>query len=609
MPTALLVRAARPVPPPAAARTVAFVFRSYDPPFDESPRVSRNPSPDEIRRFQSATGELAQGRPQAAVEALRAIVRDAPDLVHAHRLLGVALVQASQFAEAEAAFRSALALEPLLGPTVVGLGELLTHMDRADEAIAVLAPAAADPAADIHVLTAYGMALQLAGREDDAIAAYGRAVAAEPTSAVAEYNLAMAHVASQMFIEGETGIRRSFEKRMTAPEAWLVLARALQGQGRLSEAQDAFEEAVRRRPDFADAHGEMAQLIWMRTEDKAAASERLDAAIAAHPADAVLHLKKAKLFEYFGDFDSAYASVGEAIRRDSEDNLNLQALAARIAVFTDVPAALRHAERAAAIDPANLDAMSALVQVCLAAGQAELAVSVAEKYLARRPNDQLMLAFLATAWRMLDDPRYHELYDYQRFVGFSRLDTPDGWPSLEAYLADLKPALLRLHAFVAHPIGQSLRHGSQTQQDLGRATDPVVRAFFQAVDGPIRRYIAALGQGSDPLRRRVSGGFRFSGAWSVNLRPNGFHVDHVHPKGWLSSALYVDLPKAVDTGQEGWIKFGEPGVPTSVPLAAEHALKPEPGMLALFPSYMWHGTVPFGGDEPRLTIAFDVVPT
>ena len=129
---------------------------------------------------------------------------------------------------------------------------------------------------------------------------------------------------------------------------------------------------------------------------------------------------------------------------------------------------------------------------------------------------------------------------------------------LDAYLADLKPALLRLHAFTAHPIGQSLRQGSQTQQDLSRATDPVVRAFFQAVDGPIRRHIAGLGRAGDPLRRRTTDEFRFAGAWSVNLRPNGFHVDHVHPKGWLSSALYVDLPKAVDTGREGWIKFGQP---------------------------------------------------
>ena len=31
-------------------------------------------------------------------------------------------------------------------------------------------------------------------------------------------------------------------------------------------------------------------------------------------------------------------------------------------------------------------------------------------------------------------------------------------------------------------------------------------------------------------------------------------------------------------------------------------------VLALFPSYMWHGTVPFEDEQPRMTIAFDMRP-
>ncbi len=61
-------------------------------------------------------------------------------------------------------------------------------------------------------------------------------------------------------------------------------------------------------------------------------------------------------------------------------------------------------------------------------------------------------------------------------------------------------------------------------------------------------------------------------------------------------------------GQDGWIKFGEPGPRTSPSLPPEHFVKPEPGLLVLFPSYMWHGTVPFEGKDRRLTMAFDVVP-
>ena len=64
----------------------------------------------------------------------------------------------------------------------------------------------------------------------------------------------------------------------------------------------------------------------------------------------------------------------------------------------------------------------------------------------------------------------------------------------------------------------------------------------------------------------------------------------------------------MERGHEGWLKFGEPGVVTNPPLGPEHFVKPKAGDLVLFPSYMWHGTVPFGGDEPRLTVAFDVLP-
>jgi Putative 2OG-Fe(II) oxygenase len=172
----------------------------------------------------------------------------------------------------------------------------------------------------------------------------------------------------------------------------------------------------------------------------------------------------------------------------------------------------------------------------------------------------------------------------------------------------MKQALEPLHPFRGHPIGQSVRGGSQTRQDLTHAADPAIRAFFQAIDGPIRRYIAGLGTGGDPLRRRITGGYRMSEIWSVRLRPNGFHADHIHHRGWLSSACYIALPGAVERGQEGWLKFGEPGIPTMPALGPERFVKPEAGQLILFPSYMWHGTAPFSGDEPRLSVAFDLLP-
>jgi hypothetical protein len=157
---------------------------------------------------------------------------------------------------------------------------------------------------------------------------------------------------------------------------------------------------------------------------------------------------------------------------------------------------------------------------------------------------------------------------------------------------------------------QSLRHGTETTEELTRSADPAIQALFKAFDAPIRDYLARIGRGTDPLRRRNNGSYRFNGSWSVRLRTSGFHNNHVHPRGWISSACYIALPDSMADARSdaGVLTFGEPGIITTPALRREHVVRPQAGMLVLFPSYVWHGTVPFRGDQTRLTVAFDVVP-
>ena len=87
----------------------------------------------------------------------------------------------------------------------------------------------------------------------------------------------------------------------------LVHARALQGQARFTDADAAYQQAIRRRPDYLDAHGDLAQMRWMQSEDVNVACTSLDAAIAAYPRAQMLRVKKAKLLEYANDLDGASA--------------------------------------------------------------------------------------------------------------------------------------------------------------------------------------------------------------------------------------------------------------------------------------------------------------
>ena len=113
-----------------------------------------------------------------------------------------------------------------------------------------------------------------------------------------------------------------------------------------------------------------------------------------------------------------------------------------------------------------------------------------------------------------------------------------------------------------------------------------------------------------PFFARKSRTFDFSGSWSVRLSSGGFHTNHFHPMGWISSAFYVDVPDAVqhEATQAGWLKMGETNLDLGAREVISRVIQPRPGRLALFPSYFWHGTVPFESRTPRLTIAFDVIP-
>jgi Tfp pilus assembly protein PilF len=499
---------------------------------------------------------LRAGRGQAAREVLEPAMKAGLDGAGARHVMGMILGSLGETDAAEHELRAAIRLAPEHEGATQVLAHILNEQGRFDEAA-------------------------------DAFAALARA---SPGHAGAEFGLAAALYSAGREGEAEAAGRRAIDKGMDRLETWLFLARLLNLQGRLEDAEAAYRSAVERDPLSAEAQRELAQLIWMRTADAAQASAVLDAA----PPTAGLTAVKVKLLQDAGEEAAAYALAAERAARDP----SLQVLAARAALRLDPARADAHLKAA----PEWVNALArakAQIEVDLALGRVEQAARRGEALREAHPRDHYVTALLAAAWRLAGDPRYGELYDYRRLVKTYRIAPPEGWSDLGAYLADLERALDGVHGLLTHPIGQSLRHGSQTMRSLMDYEDPAIRAFFSAIDAPIRRHIAAIGEGRQD--------YEVAGAWSVRLNSQGFHTDHVHPEGWLSSAFYVRLPEALDEGRPGWIKFGQPGTPTAPPLAPEHYLKPEPGLLVLFPSYMWHGTAPFTSHETRLTCAFDLV--
>jgi tetratricopeptide (TPR) repeat protein len=446
------------------------------------------------------------------------------------------------------------------------------------------------------------------GRLTDAIAIYRTAVRQYPQSGAAEHNLAAALGDAGRAGEAETHIRRAFKKGLDAPESWLVYARALFSQGDADEARDAYEKVLDKNPAIIDAQLELAQLIWMTTGDTESALKRLEATIDAYPTVPVLHHVKATVLRFTEGQASTLDFVLSSLERWPDD-ATLLARAVDAGVHCgEFDAALEYSERLAEVQPDTSQAFETRALALLAAGRAAEALEVAERLVSMFPHDQHAIALLATSCRLVGDERYEQLFDYENLVRRYEMATPKGWSSLNEFLDDLRNDLSSRHQYKKHPFMNSLVGGSMIMDFAGFDSD-ATRSLVHSLTPPIDAHVKHLGKGTDIVRSRNTGRWEIGGIWSVLLRPDGFHHDHVHPKGWLSSACYIDLPDTLGAnGNEGWIKFGEPGVVTTPGLSWEHAIEPRIGTIVLFPSYMWHGTIPFGGERQRMTCALDVIP-
>ena len=232
-----------------------------------------------------------------------------------------------------------------------------------------------------------------------------------------------------------------------------------------------------------------------------------------------------------------------------------------------------------------------------------------------RYHDALMLAerpypepgldaiwpYRALLWRLLGDPRWDWLEGDARLVQSYDLSAEIG------PLAELAECLRGIHRGSGQPLNQSVRGGTQTDGNLFARAEPEIRRLREVIAAAVHDYVARLPP-PDPAHPTLRGSrtpLRFEGAWSVRLRGAGYHHDHVHTRGWISSACYIALPDtSAEVPEAGWLTFGE-NRRLLPDLEGFRTVEPIPGRLVLFPSTMWHGTRPFDRGE-RLTVAFDI---
>lgn len=541
------------------------------------------------------TGQL----PQAETTA-KALLRIYPNALILHNVLGPTLARQGKLDEAIESFRRAVALQPGAAETHSNLGLALQQRGKLEEAIASFRKALAlkPNFAELHYNL--GIAFTGLGQLDEAMASYRKAVAVNPNLAVAHFNLGTALDARGKREEAIASYRKAIAIEPDFVEAYGNLGAVLQKQGELEEAVASYRKALTIRPE-ARAHFSLGTALRDQGKlDEAAASYRQ--ALAIKP-----------------DYAEAHNNLGEVLRDQGR--------------MDEAVASFQHA---LAIDPEHAQASYNMAQFFYDAGELERAIPYfersqledwrerrlyclykTEKYDEFKDKLQPLLAekntspFLATlsahyaANFGVDDP-YNFCKNPLDFVYHKRIDelaVPDS-PLMNELLRDIT------FTEIAERKQGRLHHGIQSAGNLFKRPE----ASFRKLADLIRREIDAYRErfsGKDcELMKAFPAEPEFSSSWYVKMRQGGHLTSHIHETGWLSGSLYLAMPRNKASSIDGSIEFSTHGdnYPRKHAKFPTKTISPSVGDIVLFPSSLFHRTIPFSSNEERICVAFDLKP-
>lgn len=521
--------------------------------------------------------------------------------------LGIACRQAGRNADAVAAFESVIGIDP------------------------------AYPKADFNL----GIALEAEGRIDRAVAAYERAVVQDPDDVASTANLAGALAKMRAFNRALVIYGNAIKRWPKEPTIRLMHAAALREVKLYDQAVAACEVAVSVSPRNSDAQAALALTLALAGRPR----DAVDACRAALDLDprrtatrVVLTGALIELREFVEALELSRAIIGEvpdhftATRYQGVSLLGLgraqeavevfrklfEAIPDDIDVIAGYAEALTQSDRQSEVgalyqtvidsEPRAPQPYVEIAKRYLEAGDAAAAFGTVSEAVSRFPGDTGALAIQSiSAIAAGDDAVAATLHDFDGLMARVDVEAPSGWSSVAEFNEALSGHVQKHPSVTFAPADHATQDGYHTGELLLEPMGPVSgleELIRKAVDGYMRDHPV---DPAHPFLARRPGRYGLN-IWAIILQESGHQIPHIHPAAWISGVYYPQLPPVIDESDtSGWIEFGR--APDQFSCGVEGdviTIQPREGLMILFPSYMYHRTIPFAGTGTRISVAFDV---
>jgi uncharacterized protein (TIGR02466 family) len=461
-------------------------------------------------------------------------------------------------------------------------------------------------------------------------------IQAHPGVFILHHVLALALDGQQKFTEAVASYKNALKIQPNTPDLLFNLGIALTNLNKLDEAISTYQQSVKIKPDFFEAYGNLGTIL-QRLGDLDEAIKNYQKGLKINPQDARGYFNLGTALRDKGDLQAAIESYQKAIQlfpnyTDAHNNLG-----ETLRDFGDMEAAVKNYLGALALNAAHPNANYNMAEFL---------------YLAKKYDDAIPYFERS----QLDDwqtRKLYCLYKGEKFDAFkaNRNALSSGMPNISPFLATLsthysinfdtpdpynfckngldfiyqKPiaelaapnsVLLKqlLHdinnADIAERVQGMLHHGKQSAGNLFKRPEASFRALAELIKNEFINYQNKFADADCELIKSFPTELDFTSSWYVKMQQGGHLSAHIHEIGWISGAVYLAMPTPKENSSEGAFEYGTHGddYPQKHQNFPIGQVMPNVGDIVLFPSSLFHRTIPFSSNEERICIAFDLKP-
>lgn len=464
-----------------------------------------------------------------------------------------------------------------------------------------------------------------------------------PKLFILHHVLSLALDGQQKTVEAIESYKNALKLQPNMPELLFNLGIALTQINALNDAANCYKKAISVKPDFFEAYGNLGTILQRQGKLQEAILS-YQQGLKINPKDARGYFNCATAHRDNGDLKEAVNNYQQSIAlfanyTDAHNNLG-----ETWRDLGDMPAAVKCYQAALTLNPKHPNANYNMAEFLVLSRQYDAAIPYfeasqledwqirclyclykAEKFDAFKLSRDALIASTKSNGTKHTSPFLATLSTHYS-INFNEPDPynfckngldfvyRNAMPALSAGNQLLKDLLHDINT--AHIVERKqgrLTNGQQSAGNLFKRDEASFKALAELIKQEFLAYKAKFANDDCELIRSFPTELEFTSSWYVKMQQGGHLNAHIHEIGWLSGAVYLAMPTL--NGLEGAFEYGThgddyPQMHTQISTAKFPTayILPNVGDIVLFPSSLFHRTIPFSANQERICIAFDLKP-